>query len=105
MQVVEDRAASPESSVPLASRDRAALQGLDDFWSNPRIKADAILAAHVWSTVNRSECNGLVLAVQDTTALDYSGHHNKRGLGYRRGAQTQGALLHSVLGVSPAGLP
>ncbi len=91
--------------MPLANRDRLALQGLDDFWRNPRIKADAILAAQVWRTVNRSECNGLVLAVQDTTERDYSGHHNQRGLGDRRGAQTPGALLHSVLGVSSAGLP
>ncbi|HEY9895647.1 MAG TPA: transposase DNA-binding-containing protein [Candidatus Sericytochromatia bacterium] len=44
--IVEDLAGSPESSVPLASRDRAALQGMYDFWANPRIKASLILAAH-----------------------------------------------------------
>ena len=30
IQIVEDLAGSPESSVPLASRDRAALQGMSD---------------------------------------------------------------------------
>ena len=51
VKIVEDLAASPESSVPLASRDRAALQGMYDFWANPRIKAGSILDAHVWSAV------------------------------------------------------
>jgi len=54
VKIVEDLAASPESSVPLASRDRAALQGMYDFWANPRIKAASILDAHVWSAVHRS---------------------------------------------------
>lgn len=82
VEIVEDLAASPESSVPLASRDRAALQGMYDFWSNPRIKAADILSAHVWNAVNRSESRGMVLAIQDTTELDYSPHRSKQGLGY-----------------------
>jgi hypothetical protein len=104
IQIVEDLAGSPESSVPLASRDRAALQGMYDFWSNPRIAASDILAAHVASAAHRSECHQLVLAIQDTTELDYS-HPHKRGLGYLRGAKTRGLLLHSVLAVSPCGTP
>lgn len=105
IQIVEDLAGSPESSVPLASRDRAALQGMYDFWSNPRIAASDILAAHVASAAHRSECHPLILAIQDTTELDYSHHPHKRGLGYLRGANTRGLLLHSVLAVSPCGTP
>lgn len=105
VQIVEDLAASPESSVPLASRDRAALQGMYDFWSNPRIKARSILAAHQQSTVDRSESWDIVLAIQDTTELDYSHHRSKRGLGYLRGDATKGMLLHSVLSVTPIGTP
>ena len=96
VSIVEDLAASPESSVPLASRDRAVLQGIYDFWANPRIKASSLLAAHRDRAVERSECWDLVLAIQDTTKLDYSRHRSKRGLGYLRGAETKGVLLHSV---------
>jgi hypothetical protein len=105
IQIVEDLAGSPESSVPLASRDRAALQGMYDFWSNPRIAASDILSAHVASAAHRSECHQLVLAIQDTTELDYSHHPHKRGLGYLRGANTRGVLLHSVLAISSCGTP
>jgi hypothetical protein len=72
VKIVEDLAASPESSVPLASRDRAALQGMYAFWSNRRIRAEDILGAHVGSTVERSDGRGMVLAIQDTTELNYS---------------------------------
>lgn len=104
-KIVEDLAGSPESSVPLASRDRAALQGMYDFWSNRRVKAADILSGHIWSTVNRCDTWRTVLSVQDTTELDYSGQRNKRGLGYLRGAHTQGALLHSVIAVGWDGRP
>lgn len=42
----EDLAASPNASVPQASRDRAAMQGMYDFWANRRIDADAIIRAN-----------------------------------------------------------
>ena len=57
VKIVEDLASSPESSVPLASRDRAALQGMYEFWSNRRIRAEGILSGHIGSTVNR--CDGV----------------------------------------------
>jgi hypothetical protein len=103
--MVEDLASSPESSVPLASRDAAALQGAYDFWSNPRVKAEGILSGHVQSTVDRCDGRKVVLAIQDTTELNYSGHRSKRGLGYLRGEETRGALLHSVLAASADGVP
>lgn len=103
--IVEDLAASPESSVPLASRDRAALQGMYDFWANPRIRAEDIFAAHRASTIERIEGYPIVLAIQDTTELDYSHHPKTQGLGYLRGKHTSGMLLHSVLSVSISGVP
>ncbi len=105
VKIVEDLASSPESSVPLASRDRAALQGMYEFWSNRRIRAEGILSGHIGSTVNRCDGRGVILAIQDTTELDYSRYRNKRGLGYLRGKGTQGALLHSTIAVSWDGKP
>ena len=96
VRIVEDLAASPESSVPLASRDRAALQGMYDFWANPRIRAEDIFAAHRASTIDRIERYPIVLAIQDTTELDYSHHPDTQGLGYLRGEHTKGMLLHTT---------
>jgi hypothetical protein len=66
IKMVEDLASSPESSVPLASRDAAALQGIYNFWSNPRVKVEGILSGHVQNTVDRRDRGKVAPAIQDT---------------------------------------
>ncbi|MCP6761992.1 MAG: hypothetical protein NHB32_25320 [Fischerella sp. CENA71] len=51
--IVEDLSAQPNESVTQASRDAAAVQGVYEFWANPRIKAEAIISSHASSTVER----------------------------------------------------
>ncbi|MEM7593558.1 MAG: transposase [Cyanobacteria bacterium P01_A01_bin.83] len=53
VKIVEDLSSQPEQSVPEASRDGAAVQGVYKFWGNPRIKASAILAAHTDAALKR----------------------------------------------------
>ena len=36
IKIVEDLAAQPNESVPQASRDTAAMQGMYEFWANRR---------------------------------------------------------------------
>jgi hypothetical protein len=72
--IVEDLAARPGASVPMASRDSAALQGMYDFWSNRRVSGAGILAGHQASTIERIRQEKVVLAIQDTSELDYSEH-------------------------------
>src|SRR5690348_4149159 len=77
--IVEDLASAPTESIPQASRSAAAAQAAYDFFDNPRIKPKAILAAHTSSTVERAKQHTVVLAVQDTTELDYSKQKGKKG--------------------------
>lgn len=105
IKIVEDLAACPEESIPQASRDAAAVQGAYDFFDNPRIKASDILAAHTKSTIERAKQNSLVLAIQDTTELDFSNHKGKRGLGPISNPLASGLKVHSVLCVSDEGVP
>lgn len=84
IKIVEDLSARPGKSIPQASRDEAAMQGMYDFWSNPRVKAEAILSGHRTSAVARISAEAVVLAVQDTSELDYSEH--------RRGTSGLGSL-------------
>lgn len=104
VQIVEDLAACPESSVPQASRSSAALQAMYRFWSNRRIQADQILAAHRQSTIDRIEGYPIVYAIQDTTDLDYTAHPATKGIGKLTG-KTRGLKLHSVLCVDSTGIP
>lgn len=81
IRVIEDLAAQPNASVSQASRDAAARQGLYEFWSNRRVDADAIVAAHAAKSVERIRPHSTILAIQDTTDLDYSHHRSTQGLG------------------------
>ena len=74
IKIVEDLSAMPNASVTQAARDEAAVQGIYEFWGNVRVEADEILAPHRDSTLSRVEGQEVVLAVQDTTELDFRNH-------------------------------
>lgn len=63
------------------------------------------MSGHIERTKWRCDSRGMVLLIQDTTELNYSGHRNKQGMGYLRGSQTQGLLLHTTLATSWDGTP
>jgi hypothetical protein len=95
----------PEVSLPVACDDPARRQGADRFFENEAIEPAAILASHSEATWERVAAVPLVLAVQDTTELDFSRHPATTGLGPLRVPRTQGLLVHRTLAVTPEGLP
>ncbi|MBD2465976.1 IS4 family transposase [Oscillatoria sp. FACHB-1407] len=106
VRIVEDLSARPGASVPVASRDSAALQGTYDFWSNRRVGVEDILGGHQASVMRRARESGVVLAIQDTSELDYSEHRKgTRGIGPISDPEARGLKLHTVLAVSEAGVP
>jgi hypothetical protein len=105
IKIVEDLSAMPHASVTQAARDEAAVQGIYEFWGNVRVEPNEILAAHRDSTRARVEEQEIVLAVQDTTELDFSSHSCKQGLGALSRKDAQGLKVHSLLCVSPFGVP
>jgi hypothetical protein len=105
IKIVEDLSAMPQASVTQAARDEAAVQGIYEFWGNVRVESNEILAAHRDSTLERVSAQSIVLAVQDTTELDFSSQHKTQGLGALSKKDAQGLKVHSVLCVSPVGVP
>ncbi len=105
IKIVENLSTKPPASVTQAARDEAAVQGIYEFWGNVRVKASEILAAHRDSMLLRVEGEEIVLAVQDTTKLDFSSQPKKLGLGALSKKDAQGLKVHSVLCVSALGVP
>ena len=97
----------PAASLPQAcggwSQTKAAYRFLDNDAVNPQ----ALLAAHTQATVGRMQDHAVVLALQDTTTLNYSAHPQTEGLGPigNNRDQTIGLWLHSTLAVSVGGEP
>ena len=73
--------------------------------SNERVDIDGLLAGHRSETAQRCSNHSLVLAVQDTTEVDYTSHKAKTGLGPLTSVRNRGLLAHSVMAVHPSGLP
>jgi len=99
-------AQKPTAPIPEACPSWAEAKGAYRFLENDRIVSSTIRQAHHQATLERVRAYPVVLAVQDTTTLNYSTHPKTQGLGLL-GAhpKTIGLLLHSTLAITPKGQP
>jgi hypothetical protein len=75
------------------------------FWSNAKVTPEKILSHHINQTVSIAEQHEIILAIQDTTELDFSKHKATKGLGYLESAHQLGIKVHTSFAVSDSGLP
>jgi hypothetical protein len=86
---------------------RMSAQLISRFFDRDEVTADSVLEHHIENTANRCVDSGLVLAIQDTTFLDFTG---RKDLVDELGpigpaSDSRGLLMHSVLAVSPDKTP
>jgi hypothetical protein len=93
------------TSLPEMCAEWAGQKAGYRFFSNEGIRPESILASHVEATVERMAEVSVVLAVQDTTTLNYSHHPGTIGLGALNTAQQRGLLMHTTLTVTPERVP
>lgn len=105
MKIVSNLSANPSASVPLASRTWAETKATYDFWDSPYLQPSMILQGHIESTVERIAEQTLVLAIQDTTELNYTSHKALSGAGYLDSKSTRGLKVHSTFVVTTQGVP
>ena len=105
METASVVAEQPQASLPEACGDAATLKGAYRLLENAAVTPGAILASHVQQTLERVRGAPLVLAVQDTTELDYSSHRATTGLGAIGNGFGRGLLVHTTLAVTPDGVP
>ena len=98
-------AEQPTSSVPEACGDWAATKGSYRFWSWDQVSVAAIGEAHRRSTMERVKGHEWVLAIQDTTSLDFTAHPATQGMGTLDHPACRGLKVHSVLMASTQGVP
>lgn len=95
----------PSASLPAATENAAQLKAAYRLLANPAVKPEAMLAGHHLATYQRLGSIPRVLAVQDTTYLDWTDHPHTRGLGPLGSATHQGLVVHSTLAFSPERVP
>ncbi|BAY46630.1 transposase [Scytonema sp. HK-05] len=75
------------------------------FGTRRILKSEDIRAAHRISTVNRIKQHKCVLAIQDTTDLDFTHHPASIGLGPTDHSALLGLKVHSTFVASTQGVP
>lgn len=105
--MAQDFYARPQANLPQACGTRAKTKAAYRLLDHDRLTLPQLLATHYASTVERMRQHPVVLAVQDTTVLSYSGHLDSQGLGPINTTKNsaQGLLLHDTMAFAPEGLP
>jgi hypothetical protein len=107
VSVAQDFYARPQANLPQACGTRAKTKAAYRLLDHAQLSLPQLLAGHYVSTVERMGDYAVVLAVQDTTALNYTAHRDTEGLG-RIGTQqdgAQGLWLHDTMAFTVEGLP
>ena len=98
-------AAKPSDSIPQASASSSQAQAMYRFFANERIGPDDLLQA--LADASSDACRGLktMLAVQDTTSLNFSKLRTTTGLGpLNDSLKARGLHLHTTLAVRDDGV-
>lgn len=107
VQLASVLGAQPHASLPQAADDPTMLKAAYRFFDNDDIRAEAMLACHVASTQRRMQAVSVVLAMQDTSVLDWTTHPATTGLGpvATSSSRHQGLLAHTTLAITPDRVP
>ena len=96
-------AKAPDRSLPKQTEDWGDLLAAYRFLNHPQLTPDQIQQTHRARTREQSRQRKLILAVQDTSELDFTGRQAVTGLGPIGNGGGQGLLQHSSLAIDPSG--
>ncbi len=95
---------APGASLPVIFPSAAAQKAAYRLLSSARVTMEHILDPHAEATVERCRQERVVLALQDTTTLNYNGHCKTKGLVNRNYSPLVGVWLAIVLVEDVCGL-
>lgn len=97
----------PTANIPQACGSPHAAKAAYRFLDNEKVEWAAILAPHYAAAEMRIREHHVVLAVQDTTTLNYSTHPHTQGLGPIGDSKhpERGLIVHDTMTFSTEGVP
>jgi hypothetical protein len=98
----------PTANVPQTCGSLASTRAAYRLLHHPSANLETLLSGHRETTLARAAEHPVVLAIQDTTSINYTSHRSTTGLGPIAsfgGDATRGLLVHSLLLSDLAGTP
>ncbi|MGC9022413.1 MAG: IS4 family transposase [Dissulfurimicrobium sp.] len=105
IHVTQKLADNPMASIPQACGSWVETKAAYRFFDNDKVTADKIHEPHYRATKARTQSYPVILAVQDTTQLNFTHHPATEGLGCLNTLDQQGFFYHPTLLVSPEKVP
>ena len=110
IQVVNNLSFRPDKTINGAIEDYSSTKACYRFFENEQVTKSKILSPHVEQTHARMKKHSVVLAIQDTTFINYNRHKQTTGLGSigkypDMENPVQGVIAHTTLAFTPLGLP
>lgn len=102
-----DRYAHPQANIPQTCGSRSKTKAAYRFFDHENATLQNLLAPHIEATTKRVGKEKVVLAIQDTTSLNYGTHPATEDLGPITNIPTGvvGLMLHGTLAVNTEGTP
>jgi hypothetical protein len=105
-KIIEFFSAHPRASIPQATGTWAETKATYRFIDNQKVTPDKILEPHKETSESRIQEHPVVLAVQDTTELNYTAHPATEGLGtIGRRSDSRGMHVHTTMAYTPERVP
>jgi hypothetical protein len=102
-KTMETLSRQPDKSIWASSGNRAGAKAIYNMAGNEKFDRNEILRAHREGIIKQMVDEPVILAVQDTTGVNYNGRRKMEGNGYIS-ASTMGVNIHRCLAVTPGGL-
>ena len=104
-RLARQRCSHPQASFSQACGNNAETKAAYRFYENDSISPCAILSSHQQATQTRMSQESIILAVQDTTELDYTHHPATKGLGVMHDKKHHGLMMHTTIAATPQRVP
>jgi hypothetical protein len=101
--LLKDLGSKPGLSIPAACGGWNETLAAYRFFSNEKVDFSKVLEPHRIATMERMSQSQVVLLVQDTSELDYSGQSETTGLGPLNYSARLGGYLHPTIAFTPEG--
>lgn len=92
---------SPNLSIPAACGGWHETKAAYRFFDHEEVTTESILRPHIESTFSRMKQHSIVLLLQDTTTLNFTGQKEREDIGPINHEKHLGLLLHPILAVTP----
>lgn len=105
--LVRDFYSQPQAPISQSCGSQAKTIAAYRFFNNERVTMDRVLRAHTEASIERIKAHKVVLAVQDTTTLNYITHRATEGLGPIGTSESGpiGLVVHDTMAFTPEGTP